>query len=302
MNKILFLLFTLLPFFTFGQEPSWQSFKLVNGHIHVPVTVNDIDGYAVIDTGATTTGISNRLIEKHPEKYTFSRPVTVLGVFVKRKARPIHNINVSTLGKSITYKRILPLPPLGEKEHNVIALIGMDFLNHFVVQIDYPNSRIKLSHRNNFVFDKPSNVKLFQRKHSAMIDFELIVENNIPLKMSLDTGNSGGALVRRSTLENLDLLRGREFTQKKRAGINRKLELESYIFNHVVLGPHKIKNVVLQTVQKGQKSNFDRSYSHSKLKYRKDRVQGIIGYEILKDFVVTIDTKRKYLRLDKIET
>ena len=302
MYRHLLLLLTILPFFTFGQDTSWQSFKLVNGQIHVPVTVNDVDGFAVIDTGATTTGISNRLIEQHSEKYTFSKSVTISGVMGKRKVRPVHNINISTLNKSIIYRRILPIPTHGKEKHNVIALIGMDFLSHFVVSIDYPNSRIKLSQRSSFVFDKPSNVKVFQRKHFAMVDIELILENNIPLKMLLDTGNNGGALVRRSTLENKNLLRGREFTLKKRAGIYRKVELESYIFNHVVLGPHKINNVVLQTVQKGQKSNYDRSYSHSKLKYRKDGVQGIIGYEILKDFVLTIDTKRKYLRLDKIET
>lgn len=302
MQKYLFLLLTLLPFFTFGQDTNWQSFKLVDGHIHVPVTINDVDGFAVIDTGATTTGVSNHLIQQHSEKYTFGRPVPVSGIFGKRKVRPVHNVNISTLNKSINYRRILPIPTLDKEEDNVIALIGMDFLSQFVLKIDYPNSRISLAKRSTFSFEKSSNTKLIRTKYSRRPIVQLLIENSTPVTLTLDTGNSGEVVINRQILEDNELLQGVDITPTKGSGIFETMEMEYFLLSNLQIGPHKISKAGFVTVPVDKKSNFDRIHNYTGYKSRKSKIRGIVGYSLLKDFVITLDIKSNYLRLDRPST
>jgi len=60
-------------------------------------------------------------------------------------------------------------------------------------------------------------------------------------------------------------------------------------FDVVKFGPYEIGDVKVSFLAEGQKTNLESQYERTGSRIGGKRVVGLIGYDLLKDFVVTLD-------------
>jgi hypothetical protein len=54
-------------------------------------------------------------------------------------------------------------------------------------------------------------------------------------------------------------------------------------------GPFELENIDIRFVAEGEQANLDNQYGQSGSRIKSKRIQGILGFDILKHFVVTLD-------------
>ena len=74
-------LFYLSPLVSFAGVTEWVDFKLENGHIKVPVKIEGIDTFAILDTGAQLNAINKAFVGKHDLSFNKGGKVRIDGVF-----------------------------------------------------------------------------------------------------------------------------------------------------------------------------------------------------------------------------
>ena len=118
--------------------------------------------------------------------------------------------------------------------------------------------------------------------------------NDAKAWLILDTGNSAGILIKSSFAADKGWLNDDNsgVSQQDSKGIVDSSSVQSFRLNSLRIGPYDLENVLVATPSEDQMANIGRYASESNLGTRiKSGVQakGLIGYDILKHFVVTID-------------
>ncbi|MDO8898020.1 MAG: retropepsin-like aspartic protease, partial [Bacteroidales bacterium] len=130
-----------------NQKASFR-FELINNLIIVPVIVNDsVPMRFILDTGVRTTLLTNENLDKLEVAY--SRPVVISGLGTAKEIKAYLASNVTLHLPGITGKG-QTLIVLGEDYLNlqnhlgveVHGVLGYDFFNHFIVQINYDSKQI----------------------------------------------------------------------------------------------------------------------------------------------------------------
>ena len=123
-------------------------FSSVNGHITVPVVLNDfLTAKVLVDTGAGITIISRELalelgLEERPEN---SITLKTMAMDIQAQMARLDSIQVGDLSRHNFPIAITDLR-LGEKTQ-FSGILGMDFLNNYKIHIDNDQQRIRLTPR-----------------------------------------------------------------------------------------------------------------------------------------------------------
>jgi hypothetical protein len=112
--------------------------------------------------------------------------------------------------------------------------------------------------------------------------------------VTLDTGHDGGLYLPRSIAKRYDWLAKYESEHQMRIGAGAVGVSESFRIPYFAIGPYELKNVPVLIPAEGQESSIGQRGSRYDLGTDS---RGLMGNDILRHFVVTMDTKRMKMQL-----
>lgn len=291
------MLFLLVLLHFAGAEAAvsdWVPFDNSRGHISIPAKINGIDVRAMLDSGASGNGISEYFLEKHELDYRRGKRIILSGIGGKREVRLVNGLDFELFGTSLKMNDLMPLR-LGGSE----LIIGLGFFDHFILQIDYPGNRLRIITHDSLDLRKVDNVKMKKAAGSNQPVVKVNMNDEVDFWLTLDTGNSTGIYLPRRNASRFDWLETFGTQESRVAGVNTVSAVERFNLPKVEVGPFTLENVIVIVPAEGETTTVGRSSRvPTGSRVRGTDSDGILGYDILKHFVVTIDFKRSLLHLE----
>ena len=293
MRPFITALAFLWSFSAFAGVSAWIPFDSDGGHISIPVMLNGEESRAILDSGATGNGISERFLERHDGEYSNGRQAVLEGIHGTRKVRLANGIDIEMFGTSFTIDQLMPL-----RLYSADLVIGLTFFESFVLQIDYPNSRLRILTHDAIDLKKHANVKM--KKSGGVLQPMVRVNLNDEHKLwlMLDTGNNTGIFMPRSVAVRRGWMEKYGSVDGLVGGVTKASNVQRFNIPTMTIGPFTLENVIMMVPGEGEKTTIGRESSARRgSRLKKDSEDGILGYDVLKHFIVTIDFKRSLLHL-----
>ncbi len=276
----------------------WIPFEQIRGHIAIPVTLNGKRTTAILDSGSSGNGIAKSFLIQNEGAYGLGRAINMRGVYGIQRVRLVEGIDVGIFGARMTMGELMPMS-LGQ--HGF--LVGLPFFENYIVQIDYPNNRLRIASRDSMNLKKVANVKMKISKASSHPLVKVNLNDEYKTWLTLDTGNSGGIVLKRFDAERFDWLErfGHQSTLGK--GVTGSVnEMDTFNLPSLELGPFELENIVVTVPDEGVETNIGRDRSTVWARELSNaKSSGLLGYDVLRHFVVTMDFKRKLLHFEAAE-
>ncbi len=271
----------------------WIPFDSEGGHISIPVTVNGVETRALLESGAAGNGISERFLSEYEFEYEHGRQVIVSGIAGKRKVALINGLEIGIFGAEFEINQMMPV-----HLQNADVLIGLGFFNNFILQIDYPNSQLRIITHDSLKLRKLANVRMKKAAGSPQPIVKVDMNGEASLWLTLDTGNNTGILIPRRSATRFDWLAKYGTTEALLAGVTKSTGVERFNLPELTLGPIVLENVIVIVPAEGERTNVGKDV-RAKLgtRLKETSSDGILGYDVLKHFIVTIDYKHSFLHL-----
>lgn len=271
----------------------WIPFNSDGGHISIPVTVNGVETRALLDSGAAGNGITERFLSEHDVEYKHGRQVIVSGVAGERKVRLVNGLEIGMFGAEFEIDQMMPI-----RLRNADVLIGLGFFNNFILQIDYPNSQLRIVTHDSFELKKLANVRMKKAAGSPQPIVKVDMNGEANLWLTLDTGNNTGILIPRRSATRFDWLEKYGTTESRLTGVTKSTDIERFNLPELTIGPIVLENVIVIVPGEGEMMNVGKD-TRAKLgtRIKETSSDGILGFDVLKHFVVTIDYKHSLLHL-----
>jgi predicted aspartyl protease len=272
----------------------WIDIEVVNGHLVVNSEVAGITGRSIIDTGAVGTAINGRFVKAAGLSLKNGRDIEVAGV-VANERRPTYQVVEAEIFETpLNFKNV---PDLNIGPPELQLLVGADFLNGYVVQFDYPNERMRLISRDSINLKKLKNIKSKRNPDDGSTLVRVLLNDNKKSWLLLDTGATGGLVVSRKLADRMDWIDTYETQTNQIAGVISTASMEHFRVPSVQLGPFNIENVLVSMPAEGEKMELFGREQARNLGQRRNAADGILGYDILKHFIVTVDYGKGYVHL-----
>ena len=271
----------------------WIPFDSDGGHISIPVTVNGVETRALLDSGAAGNGISESFLAQHEIEHKLGRKVIVSGVAGERKVALINGLEIGMFGADFKIDKMMPV-----RMRSAGVLIGLGFFNNFILQIDYPNSQLRIVTHDALKLRKLANVRMKKAAGSPQPIVKVDMNGEASLWLTLDTGNNTGILIPRRSATRFDWLEKYGTTESRLAGVTTTTNVERFNLPELTIGPVVLENVIVIVPDEGEKTNVGKE-ARAKIgtRLKKTSSDGILGYDVLKHFIVTIDNKHSFLHL-----
>lgn len=262
---------------------NWVNFELSDGLVKIPVEIAGNKGLAVLDSGSQLNGINKNFIIKHKLKFKAGRKQRVKGVYGVVKRATYSDVEVDLLGQKLPFNSLTEVS-LGH--YNNAVLLGAAFFSAFILQIDYPNRRLRFMTRHTLDMSEVENLDMVKQKVSGMPLVKVELNNEKTSWLILDTGNNGGVMLERSAAR--QWLDKYDIQASIAMGANSLGYNESFRLPEMQFGPFILENVLVSVPAAGQKSNLSSRYvSGSRIMGKK--VEGLLGFDVLQHFVLTLD-------------
>lgn len=293
MKSMFVAVVLLLSMSAHAAVSEWIPFDSQGGHISIPATVNGVATRAILDSGAAGNGISEEFLANNDVDYKQGRRVVVEGVAGKRKVRLVDDLKIGLFGTEFEIDRMMPVR-LG----NAGVIIGLGFFNNFILQIDYPNSQLRIITQDSLDLKELANVRMKKAARSPQPIVKVDMNGEAELWLTLDTGNSTGILIPRRSATRFDWLEKYGTSESRVSGVTRTTNVERFNLPELTLGPVVLENVIVIVPEEGERTNVGKDVS-AKLgtRIKETASDGILGYDVLKHFIVTIDYRRSFLHL-----
>lgn len=275
----------------------WVDIHVDNGNLWLDTKVGGVPGYSMIDSGAQLNGINNNFLTASGQTYPRGRAITIVGVVGREKRRTYESIPVELFGNEINFKGLVDLN-FGDADQQLI--IGAPLLKLYVFQFDYPNKRMRIITRDSIDLKKQKNVKskLDLKTGDPIVQVRLNDEKN--LWVLLDTGNNGGVLMQRSTAKKGGWLKKYPTKTTEIQGAITSGQIEQFNLPTFKIGDFELNNVIVSVPADGRGFGLfeEEARTGSRIKTSRSQYQGILGYDVLKHFIVTIDYKSGHVHLE----
>ncbi|WP_251359444.1 retropepsin-like aspartic protease [Kangiella sp. TOML190] len=259
----------------------WIPFELVKNHVTITVLIKNKPITAIIDTGANVSAISKKTQKKLKLRKS-SDMMNIYGTVGKRLLPLTKKVKIEL--NQDTYKWLQLA--INSKLKNIDLILGMDFIQKPVLQINYKDKLIRFTDNDVVNFNKEKSVPLKLRKGLLYTTIQL---EGSEIEMLVDTGNAGDMLVSQSSIiENSTLMEALESKDlhEKKSGIHKaSLAYKNNKANYILIGHNKIKDVEYKVI-------FNDNDHKQRL--------NVIGYNVLQNFIVSIDRKNKLMMLEPI--
>lgn len=276
-----------------GVSP-WIPFESERGHITIPVTLNGEESRAILDSGAAGNAISERFLAAHEGEYQFGRKIRVTGVLGERDVRLIDGIDVGMFGSNFAIGELMPV-----RSYAFDFIVGLPFFENYILQIDYPNSRLRVIGHESFDLKPHANVKMKRIGGRGAPVVKVRLNDQWSPWLLLDTGSNGGIFIKRGDAERFDWLETFATVEGRVRGVNKVGGTERLNLPLMTIGPFTLENPIVTVQAEGETTNVGRELQERLgTRLKKADSDGILGYDILKHFIVTMDFKRSLLHLE----
>lgn len=284
-----FLYCFLLCFFcnyTLASVSNWVDVLVDNGHIKFPVVLHGISGMAILDSGSQVNAINDGFIKKNNLKLVKGKKIKIVGVYGEEKRGTYSQIPVEMFGAKLNFDNLVSTR-LGH--HSNAILLGAGFMNKFIIQIDYVNKRMRFLARKSIDLRAIQNLDMINQRGSGNPIVKVRLNNEHDVWLLLDTGNSGGLMLERSVAVANGWLQKYPVTSVMSQGVISAGYNDTFNIPELSIGPIVLENAIISVPSEGQSSNLSTQYHDSFSRLKSKKVQGILGYDVLKHFILTID-------------
>ena len=271
----------------------WMDIRIVNGLLLVETEVAGIAGVSVVDTGATLEAINARFLEAEGLSFKKDRKLTVTGVHGKQERSSYREIPATVFGSEVVFTRLVELE-LGSPD--IQLLLGANFVDNYIFQFDYVNERMRLITRDSLDLKAIRNIesKLDRSNNSLLVRVGL--EEDAGAWLVMDTGSTGGILISRTLASRLDWLDTYPKVDGMSFGAVSSGEMEYFRVPSIEVGPFELENVLVSIPAAGEDPElFETSAETGTRIASRQASAGLLGYDILQHFVVTIDYDRGHV-------
>ncbi|MEX1220561.1 MAG: hypothetical protein WEA82_00440 [Idiomarina sp.] len=293
----LFLTFTLLISLSFSQSSwagatEWFDVDFSGGGLALPVTVEGIQTRAAISSADTLNTIGAEFIAKHNLKLNDTgREVRIQTTFSEssvpeNRAKPIYGkVAINLFGQDTAME--FAEMDYGSPELGVS--LGANFLKKFIIQIDYPNARMRLLTRDSVDMKEISN--LTTRRDAATGDplVQVNLNGETDVWLVINTEGGPGVFTERSLAEKYNWLErfGPETVEVDSSQGNQYVDV--FTLPKMKLGPYEMADVVVAVRGEGENANLTQQSQSSMSRVQGARVRGYLSTDVLKHFVLTLD-------------
>lgn len=277
---------------------AWVPVEIKNGAVLMDITLNGEPAKAMLDTGATGNGVSQAYLDSHEGEFTRGRWIELQGIKEDYETNEINGLKVGMFGTEIDLNNLWPMSVEGAD-----LIIGVPFFEQFVVQIDYPGKRIRIADQKTLDLRKFSNVEMKWSTSTLAPMIRVDLNGEFEAWLDLDTGNNGGVMMPRSTVDDLGWLERFPSVDGRITGTSGEAAMiESFALPAVTLGPFEMENVIVTVPAEGEHlylsttRSIERS-TGTRIKMGR-KSDGQLGYDLLQHFIVSIDYKRELVNLD----
>jgi Aspartyl protease len=274
---------------------AWVPLEIRNGKVLFPVEVGGVSGHAILDTGSQGNSVSSALVER-AGLVLAGRRYSIRGVgSTDEIVGSVSSLPIKLFGVDFKLQEVPALP------HDEALIIGAGFLEASVLQLDYPNKRMRLITHDSVDLSKVANVEMRLEDSSGLPAIQVTIDG-VPRWMLLDTGNAGPIMIRRMVAEEADWITRFRRADTTLVDINANVSrMELLVLPSVVIGPFELADVPVAIPAQGEQINISgtrRSGPLQDTRIRKGvRISGIVGYEVLRHFVATIDYDRQKMHI-----
>jgi predicted aspartyl protease len=269
----------------------WYPFELKGGHIFVPVTVAGVETRAIFDTGASVHMLDRAFAEAHGIPFSLGGAVEVQAGHSRDRLPVAYRVPIELFGAGVKLK-VVPVSDVPFAD----LLIGTSVLASFVMQIDYANSRIRFASHEASKLAEIENLEM-RRSGSGLPAVRATLDGE-DVWLLLDTGLSGPLLLeprfvrRRGWPEDVGTL-SIDALGAVRGMTRHKVPL-------LQLGPYDLRGVVADVPAEGKLPALLVAGADGRVS-----LTGVLGAEVLRHFMVTIDLKHMRIHLahsEKLES
>lgn len=268
-------------------QAGWQPFTVVNGNLLIDIEIAGQPATAMLDSGSSLNLISSEFIARHELGFKKSQKLKVRGVFGEQTIQTYSNIPIKLFGFQVELDNVASSVFGGPD-----LLLGGGMFKGRIVQIDYPNKRIRFLDKKAVDMKQHANVPMKRAKGSVFPAIQ-VEANGAKVWLIFDTGNTGGLLLKRSfALENNWLTKDTLVAPQKAQGMIESGNTDSFHLDSFIIGPYELDNVAVSVPASDQEANIGRHRSERTTGTRIKRgvqAKGLIGYDVFKHFVITID-------------
>jgi predicted aspartyl protease len=276
--------------FTSGDSALKIPLEIDNNIILMRVSVNNSKPLKFIfDTGATHSVIDSQRAAELGLKTEGQMRANATGGTVE--ASFIKSVSLGVPGAEVSTQTIVSFPFQRPPGFEFDGVIGYDFINQFVVEIDYQNKIMNLYSPRAFAYAGSGEVipLILKGRRTPLVHTKIILEGRAPVeaRLEVDTGADGTFVINSPFVKRQGLLAAISNTiQDSRNGAGGEQKLLVGRAKAVQLGRFVIENPTIglsqDTEGAGASENND----------------GLIGGEIFRRFKVILDYSRKQMILE----
>lgn len=287
---------------TLGELPpavsEWIPFDRSQGHILFDVTINGRRAKAILDSGAEISAISRSFVESH--KVGTAGSGVVIGAFGRKRLDMAKDFDVAMVGEhgpdgGVTVKNAFVVEKtIGEAD----LLLGLQFFRRLVLQIDYPSSKFRYMTRSASTLAEHANIEM-RRSEGFTSPLVKVEVGGRSLWVMLDTGAAGSIyLPRRTAKEGGWLDHAKPAGKMEAQGVTKEVEVELMVLDRLKIGPYELEAIPL-AVQNHVEAHKHRPEAKlgSRVVAAEEAPPALLGFDILRHFVVTIDYDAGLLHL-----
>lgn len=273
----------------------WVDIQISDGRLLVETEIGGQSGYAMIDTGAGLNAINGDFLRAAGLEFEKGRSIQISGVFATERRPTYKRVPVNIFGNTIDFEKIVELD-FGSSDIQMI--LGASFLRNFIFQFDYPNKRMRLITRDSLDMKQIKNVESKKNGRGGSPLVKVRLTDKVDAWLMMDTGATGGLLIDRDLANQLDWLDTYAVEKVKIGGVNAVGDAETFTIPSIGFGPLEIVDVRVSVPAQGESAVlFEKHAPLGTRIARGSESKGLLGYDILQHFVVTVDYKSGYVHI-----
>lgn len=280
-----------------AEVTQWVDIEINNGQLLVGTEIAGVSGRALLDTGAEINAINRLFVEAENLSFPKGQKVRISGVHKTSYRNSYRNVPVKIFGTELDFKDLVEID-LGSPETQLI--IGAGFLKLFIFQFDYPNQRMRMITRDSLDLKNLSNVTSRKDPSGSSPIVKVRLNDEKDVWLTMDTGYNGGILVVRSLAKKQGWLDRYATSDSVLSGVNSKGRIQRFSLPVMEFGGFAIENSTVSVAAEGESMELFKTSGStaSRVSRHRGKARGVLGYDVLKHFVVTIDYQTGYVHLE----
>jgi len=296
--KLLLMLSLFVSADLFAVITKWQDVEIMNGRVIVDVSIAGVPAKALLDTGATGMSISPSFLEENGIPFIKGPEYISVGAHGRTRSYLIKRVDVTIFGSQFPLKNVRAFT----SNRKYQMLIGLPFLKMMVVQIDYPNKRVRFLSRDSIDLKGHANVDIKHGNEESKLVTSVELEDGEKFDLLFDTGSTAGLVIDHHIAQKRGWLEKYHVGEGSLHGVANTLTVERLRLPYLKLGPYELENVKALCPKE---ENMPTSYSQKKERPKTGtRISegasyiGVLGGDVLKHFIVTLDAKNALMHID----